>query len=293
MPGKNPKPPKKVHREQLWRCLLHGVGQAHPSVAKAMSEQGECFSLIAWNPIYYNCYKSIEADLPWIDLLIQKEGPSERDIREVLSWRNKIAKLLQNIADRFPWLIDLLPDPAVKASIKETARYFENRNDIAHRIREMLKDPLRQAFERNERVLLIGHSMGSIIAYDSLWELWHLEKNRGRVDCFISIGSPLGMHFVQKRLKGLERQEARSYPGNIAHWKNISAHGDLVALDETLHDDYKEMLKTGLIESIEDHFTGVFNYFRNEKGLNVHRSYGYLVNPSVGKIIADWWVAHC
>jgi hypothetical protein len=23
--------------------------------------------------------------------------------------------------------------------------------------------------------------------------------------------------------------------------------------------------------------------------LNCHRSYGYLVNPAVGNIIADWW----
>jgi hypothetical protein len=49
------------------------------------------------------------------------------------------------------------------------------------------------------------------------------------------------------------------------------------------------MLKLGLIESITDVNGGIFNFFRNEAGLNVHRSYGYLVNPRVGEVIARWW----
>lgn len=48
------------------------------------------------------------------------------------------------------------------------------------------------------------------------------------------------------------------------------------------------MLDLGAIESIEDHCEGIYNFFRNEEGLNCHRSYGYLVNPAVGKVIADW-----
>jgi hypothetical protein len=49
------------------------------------------------------------------------------------------------------------------------------------------------------------------------------------------------------------------------------------------------MLELGLIESITDVNGGIFNYFRDEEGLNVHRSYGYLVNPRVGEVIARWW----
>jgi hypothetical protein len=33
----------------------------------------------------------------------------------------------------------------------------------------------------------------------------------------------------------------------------------------------------------------VFNYFRNQKGLNVHRSYGYLVEQHVARAILAWW----
>jgi hypothetical protein len=63
----------------------------------------------------------------------------------------------------------------------------------------------------------------------------------------------------------------------------------LTALDQGVADDFGEMVEKGLIESIQDEYKNVYNYFRNEDGLNVHRSYGYLVNRFVGRAIANWW----
>jgi hypothetical protein len=81
----------------------------------------------------------------------------------------------------------------------------------------------------------------------------------------------------------------KKYPTNIRHWVNISSTGDVTALDRCFADDFRPMLKLGTIESIQDHCEEIYNFFRNEEGLNCHRSYGYLVNPAVGKVIADWW----
>ena len=83
----------------------------------------------------------------------------------------------------------------------------------------------------------------------------------------------------------------RRYPAVIRHWVNVSSVGDVTALDRYFHDDFRPMLELGLVKSIEDHTDGIYNFFHNEDGLNCHRSYGYLVNPAVGKIIADWWLA--
>ncbi|NIT56551.1 MAG: hypothetical protein GWN00_10065, partial [Aliifodinibius sp.] len=77
------------------------------------------------------------------------------------------------------------------------------------------------------------------------------------------------------KLNGRQR-----YPVNIRRWMNISAVGDLTSLDVELHDDFEDMLNYGLTESIEDHCHDIYNFFRNHEGLNVHRSYGYLVNPA-------------
>lgn len=289
VPGKNPKPPPDEHRAQLLRCLVHGVGRADPAAARALAADADAFRLVSWNALYYGGDEPLGPDRPWIDALLTRAGATCDEVREALSWRRKTAWLLHSIADLFPLLIALLPDPAVKSTIRETARYFENRDGIAERVRERLKEPLRALLARGERVLLIGHSMGSVIAYDALWELWHREQRRGRIDTFLTLGSPLGMRFAQRRLLGAGERGARRYPGNIRRWVNLAAQGDLTALDTTLSDDFAPMRALGLVEAIEDMDNGIFNYFRNAQGLNVHRSYGYLVNPRVGEVIARWW----
>ena len=222
---------------------------------------------------------------------MRQSGPDQQDIREALSWRRRRARWLYTLADMFPWLIAHLPDRAVKSTIRETEGYFSNHDGIGGQVRELLKAPLRRLFAEGDRVMVIGHSMGSIIAYDAFWELWQEEQNPGRLDLFLTLGSPLGMHFVQERLVGAREAPARRYPGNISRWINAAARGDLTALDRALQDDFSAMLTLGLTESIHDIHADLYTYFRNEEGLNVHRSYGYLAHPRIGRVIADWWRA--
>lgn len=289
VPGKNPKPSPAEHREQLFRCLVHGIGRADPEAARELAAREEAFTLIPWNATYYDTGKPLGADRPWIDALLTRTGPTEDEVREALSWRRKAARVMVSVADLLPFLIPLLPDPAVKSTIQETERYFSNFGGIGGRVRERLKAPLREMLARGERILIVGHSMGSVIAYDVLWELWHVEGRREHIDAFLSLGSPLGMRFTQRRLLGARERGARRHPGNIRRWLNIVAEGDLTALDPTVADDFAPMMAFGQIEKIVDIDSGIFNYFRNDEGLNVHRSYGYLVNPRVGEVIAKWW----
>jgi pimeloyl-ACP methyl ester carboxylesterase len=140
-------------------------------------------------------------------------------------------------------------------------------------------------------VLLIGHSLGSVIAWDVLWQLSHDKPAPCRVDLFLTIGSPLGTRYVQRRLMGSREKGRRRYPVNIRRWINVTSVGDLMAVDPKLRSDFDEMIRLGLIEEIRDHPGPVYNFYRSDEGLNVHRSYGYLVNPVVGGIIAEWWRA--
>ena len=43
----------------------------------------------------------------------------------------------------------------------------------------------------------------------------------------------------------------------------------------------------GLLESFQD-VTGFYNHFRGCDGLDVHMSYGYLINRVVAESVADW-----
>lgn len=288
IPGKNPKPVPEQHRQLLWRCMLEGIRRSEPELVSNIKNQYDHFKLIAWTYLYYHQTTDISRDLPWIDELINKHGPTAEDIADSKSLQRHLAKILFSLGDQFPFIIPLLPK-TMRQIAHEISRYFDNENNIACDIREMLKQELRPLLSANKKILLIGHSLGSVIAYDTLWELSHLENLPGKIDLFLTIGSPLGMNYVQRRLMGNQYKKQKQFPCNIQRWVNISSVGDITALDRVFRDDFSHMLKLGIIDSIEDHSEAIYNFFRNDKGLNAHRSYGYLVNPAVGYIISDWW----
>ena len=288
VPGKNPKPTPEEHQAQLWRCLVHGVGRSDPDLAALLEANPDVFQLTDWNYLYYDHYKSLDRDLPWIEHLLTRTEASKEEREQIRSWRSRMARVMYWIADLFPVLINLAPDPAVKATVAETRRYFENTKNIASRIREKLKDQIKSAWLENRKILLIGHSMGSVISYDALWELGRKEGYQGKIDMFLTLGSPLGMRFVQHRLVDATVGNGIKYPNNIRQWLNISAMGDLTALDQYLAGDFENMVNRGLTESIRDEHRDIYNYFVGAQGLNVHRSYGYLVNEKVGAAIATW-----
>jgi hypothetical protein len=288
VPGMNPKPDPEPHSKLLWRCLLEGIRRSEPELVTDLGAHFDCFKLVAWNYLYYHQVKDISHDLPWIDALVNKHGPTQDDIRDTKTWQRKLAKFFFSAGDMFPFVIPLLPK-IIRQIAHETRGYFRNVDNIACEIRELLKQVLRPMLSANEKVLLIGHSLGSVIAYDTLWELSHLEQLPGKVDLFLTLGSPLGMHYVERRLMGYEENGKQRYPDNIRRWVNMSSVGDIVALDRKFRNDFSHMLEYGIIDSIEDHSEAIYNFFRSERGLNAHRSYGYLVNPAVGYIISDWW----
>ena len=290
VPGMSPKPPTEQHRNMLWRSLLEGVKRAEPDTALEIENHMDEFHIVAWNHAYYlNSHDSAQ-DLPWIDALLNKHGPTQQDISEADSWRVHIIRFLYAIVDLFPWLIRWLPESACN-TIKETNRYFENRNNIGYQVRGMLKTILQPILEKNEQIMVIGHSLGSVIVYDALWELSQNKLHFGKVD-FLSLGSPLGLKFVQNKLQGRQYPKKNKYPNNIHRWINITSVGDTTAIDRNLKDDFSDMLKYDLIKSIEDHCKGIYNFYRDDKGLDCHTSYGYLVNPAVGMVIANWWRQH-
>lgn len=287
VPGKNPKPEASLHRELVWRTLVEGVRRADMTVAASLQASHTQFHLVGWNYLYYHAYKDITSDIPWIDALINKHGPTQQDMQDARSWNIWLSRFVLTLGDHIPLLIRMLPEE-LRSTANEIDRYFNDTDAVARKIRDLLKQTLRPLLERQDDVLLIGHSLGSVIAYDTLWELTHQDGLEAKVD-FLTLGSPMGMHYIQRRLLGMNGSREKSYPGLIRHWINISAEGDVTALNQDLKESFRPMLESGLVESIEDHCHGIYNYFRSDEGLNCHRSYGYFVSPAVGSIIADWW----
>lgn len=285
VPGKSPKPPPDVHRDYVWRALRRGVLGHDAALAGVLDA---CrFSLAAWNFLYYGEYESLDADIPWIERLLESDGATVDDIREARHWSKWLTRLLYSIGDHAHWLISALPDPRVKAMIQDTLRYFDNIGGIADRIRRLVKNEIERACGQSGSVCVVSHSMGSVIAYEALWSLTHDDRRPADIGLFLTLGSPLGMNYVQRRLVGLRDGSGR-YPEGIREWVNVSAVGDLVSVDQHVADDFAAMVAQGAADGIRDIHGNVYTAFRNALGLNPHRSYGYLAHPEVGAVIAGW-----
>lgn len=288
VPGIKPKPPSGVHREALWRCLLEGVRRAEPQAAADLARHPGCFQLVSWAHVFYETQRDLALDEPGIERLLSLPGPEERDRAEAGSLRRWLQRRLYLLSDAFPPLFDLVSDPNMRATLNDTRRYFRNENGAAVQVRHLVADALLEAWRAHRRVLLMGHSLGSVIAFDVLWELSHRFSVPGRVDQFVTIGSPLGLSFVRRRLLGAGETGRRRYPANIRRWRNLSAVGELTALDRRMAVTWAAMLELGLVEEITDRLD-LQTYFRGQEGLNVHKCYGYMVNPVLGGTVARWW----
>ena len=289
VPGLLPKPRADDHRDALLRCLIHGLKKNDADVAASIVANAGCFNVVAWTYDFYGEHRDILLDNESIDEMLSRPGPTQKDLAEAGSWQRKLLRLIYLLGDHLPFSAARLAGPRVAAHLRDLRRYELNRNGAADAVREKLRQPLQQAADAGRPVLLIGHSMGSIIAYDVLWDLTQSDKRR-QVDLLMTIGSPLGQRFLQRRRKGHRHKGQCRYPGNIRCWRNLAAVGDLTSLDRSLADDFAEMVELGLIEDIVDE--EVVNYFRLDGVLNVHTEYGYLVSPAMARIVAGWWREH-
>ncbi len=137
---------------------------------------------------------------------------------------------------------------------------------------------------KDDEIMLIAHSMGSIIAYDVL--INHLQELK--VDTFISVGSPLGLPIITSRIfseqKDKLKQNQLAAPENILKkWINISDPEDLVAMDHTLKDDFKPNKK-----GIQAQDLTVYNDYIVDNKRNPHKIYGYLRCSEMTEIIKEF-----
>jgi hypothetical protein len=289
VPGIKPKPPAEEHRAQLWRCLLEGARRAEPGLVPALAAHPERFELVAWAPLFYPTQRDLALDLPGIDRLLRLPQAENRDVREATSWSRRFTQRLYLLSDLIPPLMRLAARDELRITLRDTMRYLTNAGGIAVKVRQMVGDALLASWQAGNRVLLAGHSLGSVIAYDVLWELSHRFAVPYKVDMFLTFGSPLGLRLVNSRLLGAREIGRRRYPTIVRRWVNLSAVGELTALNQRMGEHFSEMLRLGLLDSISDDTT-LATYFRNSEGLNVHKCYGYMVNPQIAGTIARWLV---
>lgn len=290
VPGLLPKPEAGVHRDALLRCLVAGVRRKDSHLADELAANDHCFDIVSWTYDFYGEHRDFAIDASAVEAVIAQRQATDQDILQASTPRRRAARWLFALADLLPFLIPHVANERMELHLRDLRRYLGNRNEIAEHVRQMLKLALRAAAEAERPILLVAHSMGSVIAYEALWQMSRSEQDSISIDLLLTMGSPLGQRYMQKRLKGADREGRARFPDNIRRWRNLSAIGELTAFDPWLANDFADIVQLGMVESLED--AALYNYFRLFGELNVHSEYGYLVNAVTARTVADWWRGH-
>ncbi|MCA9003294.1 MAG: hypothetical protein KDB61_15330, partial [Planctomycetes bacterium] len=214
--------------------------------------------------------------------VVLREEKDNRYVDEIASIASRVAKPLG--LNKF----------LVRHSSPDLAAYFSD-PVIGEGIRERVRKPLMEALRSHRRICLIAHSMGCLVAYDTLWqisreaEFQELQKSSDtRVELLLTLGNPLSEPGVRANLLDANVPREEHYPQHIIKdWINLSAEDDYIAHDKTVADDYADMADQGFVDRIEDR-PPIHNFWVHEHKSNPHKLYGYLDHPAVAAEIATW-----
>jgi len=282
VPGLMPKPPEDVHRQALKDSLLAGVRAAGETAA----DLGAAFDVYAWTEDFYGTTRDYSIDARSVERLVATPVASDRDVREAQSFGRRVKRALFRFGDLLPFLIPFFASERQRLHIRDLNRYASGSDGAAENIRHGLERRLTAAADAGRPVLLIGHSMGSVICWDTLWDHSRREPRPAPVSLFLTMGSPLGQRYVQQRLLSHRGKRAGGFPSSIGRWVNLAAVGDMTSLDQRLANDFRSRFPDQQ-RQIEDH--SLVNAFRLDGVLNPHAEYGYLANAVTARIVVDWW----
>jgi len=270
-------------------------------------------------PACVECFDQMSIDLAWYgDLnadVLQRKGKSYDESLDVGDRRNAL-RALREITPRKRFSIrnyDKLPGksalpeffmdvsapllgavgfrmPVLGKIAKDFAAYLDEL-EFAEEARRRLREKLCEFMDRGDKIMLVTHGTGSVIAYDVLWELsndteTYKEYGDCKVDQWVTLGSPLGDRTVQKRLLGAKERDENRFPSNVISWHNLAAEDDYSSHDTTLADDFKKMMVQRRVSAVHDY--GIFNLAVRYGKSNPHSSIGYYIHPRLAKILSDW-----
>ncbi|MBD3868588.1 MAG: hypothetical protein IFK94_10735 [Acidobacteria bacterium] len=184
-----------------------------------------------------------------------------------------------------------LSERAIGMVAPDMLEYWNLDSSFGSDVRWGFTEALRRGLQSGDRLMVVAHSLGTMIAWDTMWKFsyrgeYQPLRNR-RVDLFLTLGCPLGDETVKDNLIGSRATGSRRYPANLLRWENVSAADDYISHDQRVSNDYRKMLQYDLpIRSIKDH--RIYNLTVRNGESNPHSSAGYLIHPKVSRLIADW-----
>lgn len=290
--------PASVLLQKWWEASIH---EGLTVIGKPV--QNIPFKLVYWADVFYK--KPLDENM--LDLesplyLEERYTPAPlNDRREKHPLRKKVLDILEKEIDRIFLNEDLsinfssIADSIIHRYFKELEEYYSKDIPVGgqkeKRARDIIRERLVKVLEdhRGEDIMLIGHSMGSIIAYDVIQ---NLVSDMG-IHTFVTLGSPLGFPVIMGKIAAdreisLPRLNKLRTPENVEmKWFNLADLEDRIALIYRLSDNFEANSRgVGVIDMVVHN-----NYWSNGEH-NPHKSFGYLRTPEMAGIIYDFLVDH-
>jgi len=287
--------PKKELLEKWWKkSIEEGLDNLYKADAPDFN-----FKLVYWSDILH--------DKPLDENITDKKDPlfihepykkGFNRIRHVTTeTRKKVITFIGEQLDKFLLNKDLsinyeyITDAILKRYFADLESYYnkykknETGEEVLYKniIRERLVNILR--VHKKDKILLLAHSMGSIVAFDVL----KYYKDEFKIDTFVTFGSPLGFPVVKGKIAAEFKNNqpdfsSLSTPKAVKKdWFNFSDIEDKVAINYSLTDDFKENKHNVRVIDYE-----VFNDYQIDNNKNPHKSYGYLRTEEFSKVIYEF-----
>lgn len=125
------------------------------------------------------------------------------------------------------------------------------------RVREAIDQVVAGALTE-EPTVVVGHSLGSVVAYNVL----RTDSRSLRVPLYVSVGSPLGIKAIRDQFRPLR------YPIPVRQWYNAFDSKDVVALFPLNRSNFPvvpEIENYGLVQNKTDNRHGIIGYLHDEK----------------------------
>ena len=291
--GLGNKAPKFV-LEQWWKNSMN-EGMTQAKCPKSLPE----FEMVYWADILHE--KPLDRwtkdeDSPYYLNEPYKKAPQLVEVeahpirRKVTSYiSDKLTDIFLNEDKTLNY--NFITDNILKRHFPDLDAYYRETpgeaSEIPTHVRDQIRDRLVQVIHKykEHEIMIVAHSMGTIVSYDVLNFLIPEIK----IDTLVTMGSPLGLPIVigkiaaEQKIRLNGQPVLSSPPGINSHWYNLSDITDHVALHHKLSDDFLSN-ETG-IQPID---ILVSNTYEINGVKNPHKSFGYLQAPEFINILSNF-----
>jgi len=220
---------------------VHGIGKYDYYVKAGRSAAGAAAMRERWDRYLHACLggpaRPYFSDVAYFSHLLREPGPVpaatlEAARHDVLAgWARHLGfgeHVTGALRQFTAWVLSRLDRRAAAFAelfAPEVATYLTDQAK-RERVRQAVADTIR----RNRPRVVVAHSLGSVVAYETFWAHPDLEA-----DLLVTLGSPLGMRgVVFERLLPAPINGRGERPKGVRRWVNIADKDDIAAIPPSL-----------------------------------------------------------